>query len=191
MPPTIVETPAASNANSYASLVEAEAYVATRLYSDAWADADDAEQKIPALIQATRILDGSFVWTGVASTDVQALGWPRTGMLNRNGFPINSLVIPQPLKDAQVELAVQMIIAERTADNDAEKQGIKSLSAGPVSLTFKDKKLETDQDLLLRGPEFLYLSPFIPDAVTNLLVPSWYVRPTLTELASPLIFDTL
>lgn len=173
---TLVATPGASNANSYLTQAEADAYFETRLHVDAWDDADDKER---ALMMATRVLDRMGLpykyyvpsakgvaahyrtrpqWTGAVATTTQALAWPRTGMTDRNGNAIASNVVPVELKEATAELAMQLITADRTLDNDVSVQGITSLRAGPVALSFKD----------------MIESKVVPDAVWNLMPPSWF-----------------
>jgi hypothetical protein len=115
--PTIIATPGAVDANSYETLVEAQAYFDAHLYASAWASADQATKE-KALIMAARLLDAWFEWTGGASTSTQALGWPRTGMLSRNGYEIADDAIPQDLKNAQ--------------------SGITEVKAGPVAVKFKE-----------------------------------------------------
>jgi hypothetical protein len=62
------------------------------------------------------------------------------------------------LKNAVAELALQLLQSDLTQDNAISVQGITSLRAGPVSLTFKDS-IDTK---------------VIPDAVWALLPPSWF-----------------
>jgi hypothetical protein len=186
--PIIVATPASATANSYCTKAEADTYFSERLsLTTPWEDADTPEA---ALIMASRLLDGFFTWTGDAatqrqssrlpryafftwtgapSTAEQALCWPRQGMYSRNGYLIASGEIPNALKNATAELAGQLLIADRTVDNDIEAMGITSLKAGPVSLSFKD----------------MVENKVMPDAVLLLLVPSWYVKnavPSLFEM---------
>lgn len=184
---SLITTPGAANADSYATLAEATAYNAGRTFSSDWTDNDSPDQEA-ALKQAARMLDSSFRWTGAAVDDVQALTWPRSGMLTRNGFAIptaGSTSIPQALKDAQSEFARQLLVADRTADNEAQKQGISSVKAGPVTVAFKASESSStvalrDADVARMGPDFDYLSAMIPDAVRNLIPPSWYTRGTIT-----------
>jgi hypothetical protein len=86
-------------------------------------------------------------------------------MLYKTGAMIPSGEVPQALKDATAEFARQLMVTDRTADNDVEAQGISSLSAGPVSLAFKDT---------------IY-PKVVPDAVMNLLVPTWYKQVSATS----------
>lgn len=188
---TLIATPGASNANSYATLVEGDAYADSRLYSDVWNDGDEDPGKVQALISATSWLDALFIWTGAAATSTQALAWPRTGMLSRNGFAIPSNEIPFDLKKATVEFAIWLMTEQRTADNEAEKQGISAIKAGPVELKFKEVRSGTsdvlslaDAEVIRMGPDFAYLSRFVPDAVRALIPPSWYVRSTVSQKAT-------
>lgn len=175
----IIATPGAADANSYCTEAEADAYHEARLHADDWLVSGDV--KAAALVMATRLLDAYYswtgdpstqpqspklprgayyAWTGAASSEEQALCWPRTGMYTRNGFTIASGEIPTTLKYATAEFARQLIVADRSLDNDVEAQGITSLKAGPVSLSFKDA----------------IIPKVMPDAVQSLLVPSWIIK---------------
>lgn len=170
---TLVATAGAADANSYLTLAEANAYFETRLSADAWDNADDPER---ALMFATRVLDKMGQpykylifgdpqyyrtrpqWTGAPTTTTQKLSWPRTGMLDANDNEIADTVIPQDLKDATAELALALLVSDRTLDSDISIQGITSIKAGPVSLSFKD----------------MIASKVMPDYVWSLMPPSWF-----------------
>lgn len=172
--PTINATPADPAANCYLTHAEANAYFEERLpLVPAWVTSGQEA----ALIMATRVVDmvmrpgrrwvpvgdkGYFVqrraWTGTSSTQTQKLAWPRQGMLTQNGVAIPSGEVPYELKCATAELAGQLLKADRTLDSDVAVQGLTSLKAGSVSLGFREAQL----------PQVL------PDAVLELLVPSWY-----------------
>lgn len=176
----IVSTPAAANANSYEEVSEADAYFEARVALDpAW---EDAESKEALLVQGTRLLDAMFRgsrilvtpqggiapyylvrrrWTGVPSTTTQRLAWPRIGMLDQNGNAIGTNIIPQDLKDALSELAGQLGLGDRTLDNDVAVQGITSVRAGSVAVTFRDGYIDMR---------------FLPQAVIDLIPPSWYTE---------------
>lgn len=178
---TLIATPGAFNANSYLTVVEAQTYFDTRLTVIEW-DAADSQEAL--LIMATRTLDmmcsGAklFVnrgkstddeiiffpkWTGFPATSTQRLAWPRTGMYDRNGNPIDPTIVPQDLKDAVAELAGQLARQDSTIDNDVAVQGISSVRAGSVSVSFNNSTILTTK--------------ILPDVVLFMLVPSW-----LTEL---------
>ncbi len=132
---TIVATALSASANSYCTIAEADTYHETHLYADDWNDADDT-QRCQALQMATRLLDTWFDWAGSPVGSTQALLWPRVGTVGPNGYALASDVVPVLIKNATAELARQLIASNRTADSETETQGLKSLTAGPVSLTF-------------------------------------------------------
>jgi hypothetical protein len=190
---TIIATPGASNANSYITEVEADAYFDARLpLVPPWSDAADPTA---ALAMATRTLDamalpykylvkgtgGSMsyyitrpAWTGTPATATQRLAWPRIGMFDGNGNPIPSNVIPEELKEATAEFAGQLVQSDTTLDNAVIVQGLKSVKAGSVALSFKD----------------MIEQHVIPDMVWNLMPSSWFTD-EIIEPAWPAMFDVL
>jgi hypothetical protein len=190
MPIIVDTTPGGVDANSYASVEWADTYSIQRPFSTGWADADP-DEKASALIQATAILDASFPWTGSAATDVQALCWPRIGMLSRNGFPIAQSVIPRELKNATAEMARQLLLSDRSADNESVRSGIHTIRAGSVSLGWQIPQKSSsvdmrDADVIEAGPEFYWMNRIIPDLVKMLIPSSWYER---VGVSQPLVFD--
>ncbi len=186
MPITLIKTAGAANANTFADLVDSDAYFDTRSPLDpAWVSSGSERY----MTGATRVLDTMSVarkvlyrdkryggagrpyyvttraWTGAPASDTQALAWPRTGMKDRLGRDIADDVIPAELVEATCELAGQLKLGDRTLDSDVKVQGITSVKAGSVAVTFKDA---IDAQV-------------IPDAVLNLLPPSWFTD----ELVSP------
>lgn len=173
---TIIATVNANNANSFITTAEADAYWESRGFTDAWDNADDpdasaiaATRIITAILAPRRVFvppangqSGYYMimptWTGFPATTTQALPWGRTGMYDRNGNAILSTVIPQELKDATSELAGQMAAADRLIDNDVAVQGITSVKAGSVAVSFGANIMTTK---------------VLPDIVLALLVPSW------------------
>lgn len=189
MPLTVVATAGAADANSFLTVAEAQDYFDARLYSDNWDN--NADQQDKAVVMATRTLvammrpgkeltdDGSYwrvrrTWTGTPSTSTQALPWPRAGMTDGNGNAIPEDVVPDELKWATAELAMQLLAEDRTLDYDVAAKGIKSVSAGSVSLSFKDD----------------VKAKVLPDAVVNLLPPSWF-EPETFEPAMSLEFSAM
>ena len=137
MPDLITEV-GTIDANSYATLEEADAYHETRLHNTEWTAATEDERKT-ALIWATRVLDRQVDWIGRrwGLYDAQALEWPRSGAYDSNGFYIDYQIIPRQVKDAQAELAWLFLREDRTASrSDSPTAGIKGMKVGPISLTF-------------------------------------------------------
>lgn len=124
----IVTTPGDASANSYASLVDAEAYALTLPVANGWATATDP-QKNAALVQATRMMD-TLVWQGyVTNWGVQALRWPRSSVILRDiqtvptvfgmayQYIVPSNTIPAKIRDACCEFAIRLISDDRASDS--------------------------------------------------------------------------
>lgn len=130
--PTLVETAGSATANTYASLIEAGEYFDTQLYRSDFVDPVDDDIRNRALLMATRILDEQMDWYGFKNDDQQALRWPRQGVVDRDGYDVDSLTIPQEVKNATAELAGNLIAENRTAENDTK--GFKEMQAGTLRL---------------------------------------------------------
>ncbi len=129
----VVETGAGlANANSYATVAEADAYHEARLHSDVWSDAAiagtgvDTTTQPAALVWATRILDEQCNWLGLPYTTTQRLRFPRTGVYSPDGVLLGPAVISPWLKNATAELARMLIASDRPLD--AEQLAVLSQS---------------------------------------------------------------
>lgn len=137
----LITTPGGTTSNSYASLTEAQSYIDTILYAEAWAEATENDQK-KALISSTRMLENLCEWKGSPVSSSQALKWPRRGVLTRVsatgggtsfhshyhayggiltplGVELPEDEIPQFLKDATTELARSLLISDRISEQDS------------------------------------------------------------------------
>jgi hypothetical protein len=173
-----------ANANSWASVAEFKVYRDVRLPASAVVTAATDALIEAALQVACRSINENFDWTGAAVDNVQALAWPRSGMLSRNGFAIATTVNPKELKDAQCEMAFQIIAgADLVADNAAAAQGVALVQAGSVKVAFQHQLANSYEtaDIILRRltNEFAYLSTAMPGEVRRMLVNSWYNQPTI------------
>ena len=65
-----------TDANSNATVAEADAYFEAHLYPAAWTAAT-ATTKSAALVMATRLVDSQYQFNGYRAHDTQALQWPR------------------------------------------------------------------------------------------------------------------
>lgn len=186
MPIEIVSTPGASDANSFASRDEINAILAERIpFDPPWeTTGDEAARKI---ITARYLIEREFsgrkrlvrekgkspyyiigrVWTGTIASDTQALSWGRIGMVDRYGRAIPDGDIPWDLKVAQAELAGQLH-TDRSIDNDIIIQGITKIKASSVELSFRD-----DMDFSS--------SYTLPQAVFDIIPPSWYTEERIEE----------
>lgn len=109
----IVETGSGlSNAESYASVAEADAYC-TNLGLTAWTGVT-ADKEI-ALRKATTYLDATYAWVGEIYDDTQALGWPRVEAYDNEGRDLN-YIVPSKIKAATIELAIKALTSELLSD---------------------------------------------------------------------------
>lgn len=188
-------TPGDASADSYASLTEFNTYAGNRLPALSWFATATDPQKEAALRAACRELDSDFSWTGAAVDNVQALCWPRSGMLNRNGFALSTTAIPVQLKNAQCEFALQLGAGDRLGDNDPLKKGIVGLKAGSVELKFSDAQSRkglnyesADVDIRRQQSDLNYVSDVVPDEVRRLLVASWFNQ---NSVKLPIVFEAV
>lgn len=132
---TLVATAGSASANSYCTVAEAEVYFEGRLYSTTWTDASDDDKPI-ALMWATRVLDEVCDWVGEKSAGSQALRWPRWDAWDKDGYNLAADTIPTFLKNATAELAFQLLAKDRLQTIDDSIGGLKSVTAGSVSVEF-------------------------------------------------------
>lgn len=150
--PTIITTPGASDANSYADIADADSYFDTHLYRDNWIGSYEDEQT-RALLLATRLLDTEINWPGGKVTSTQALRFPRVGLIDPDGFDVPYTLIPQFLINATAELAGYLIGSNRTAESD--------------TLGFSRIKIDTLELVVDKRDR----ANVIPDSVVNLIRP--------------------
>ena len=101
----VVETGTGSaTANSYASIAQADAYIALRLFTG-WSNLQD-HHKEAALVSATDYIEAAYreAWQGYRVTSTQALSWPRSNVVV-DTFPIDANVVPTAVVNACIEMA--------------------------------------------------------------------------------------
>lgn len=153
MPSALVTTVGAATANSYVDEAGFETYVDDRLNASATFAAADSDNVARALREAARDLD-LMPWSGARATMTQNLAWPRSDVRDpdrdgindgltfdvlRKRLPIDydADIIPQRVKDAQCELALEYLKAGAAdlavADPAA---GIKREKVGPLETEY-------------------------------------------------------
>lgn len=153
------------NQNSYVDVEYADTYFASRLNSDKWIAAS-AEQKVQALIMATKKIDRQKI-NGIKADHSQVLQFPRTlysyepSILNNfdgkqiSSTPgwVNETVVSECVKEAVCEEALALLkgIPKRL---ELQQQGVKSMSIGNLSETYSGsvKKLISQEALELLSP---------------------------------------
>lgn len=98
------------DAESYESVANADSYHTKHGDPAAWSGASTPEKE-EALRLATQYLDLVYgpSWRGSRANETQALNWPRSNVVDRDGFYISSTAIPQALKAATSEMALRHI----------------------------------------------------------------------------------
>ena len=94
-----------TNANAYVSVAEADSYFQAR-NNPSWSTRTTADKE-KAILYATSFLDGVFYWLGHIKKFEQSLGWPRILVYDKDHRPIGSDSVPQRVKDAACELALE------------------------------------------------------------------------------------
>lgn len=120
---------------SYASVAEADAYLAvdpTR--SAAWA-ALNTDTKGSYLVAATRRMD-ALRWSGSKVSSSQELQWPRSGVTDRDGNAVSETGIPQALEDATILVAGSVALDTNTANTASSGSNIKAVGAGSARVEF-------------------------------------------------------
>lgn len=114
MPIAIDATVGGASSNSFCSLAEATTYLSGRLNTTLW-DAATTDSQNRALVEAARELN-VLAFSSRKATSTQAMQWPRFWAIDPDAstfavWYFASTVIPQRVKDAQCELALEFIKA--------------------------------------------------------------------------------
>lgn len=113
---SIDATVGGSSANSFVTAAEATTYLNGRLNASTYWTGTGTDDELRALIEATRELS-MRTWQGRRVTTTQALNWPRQWVIDvdsPNHFYLSTSAIPQRIKDATCELALEFLKAGTT-----------------------------------------------------------------------------
>ena len=147
---TLIATPKSTDANSLATLAQANLYHDARLHNTEWTSATDAKKE-KALMMATRLING-LDFLGDRTTTAQVLSWPRHRVYE-DSLLLDHNTIPQSIINATSELAFLLLIKDTTRDSG--DKGFKSIKVGPIKI----------------DPESSDRSDTIPDSVMDYLRP--------------------
>lgn len=150
MPSAIITTIGGSTSNSYVDVVTADAYFDDKVEAATWTGAM-SDNKARALLMATQRMQ-SENWLGSRATTTQRLAWPRLNVHKIDGVGAGygagwggygygwffgdvylSTEIPQQVKDAQCELALEFLSGFTEGGDDA----MESFSADGVGIKFR------------------------------------------------------
>lgn len=122
---------------SYASVAEADAYLAVDpVRSVTWA-ALSADAKGSKLVAATRRLD-LLIWQGerAGGDGIQAEQWPRTGVSYPDGTATSTTEVPQEVEDACILLAGSIAIKASVSGAGTSGSNVKRTKAGSAEVEF-------------------------------------------------------
>lgn len=135
---SLVVTPLAADANSYATVEDADTYLSTKVAIPPalwFADTTTPDSKARALIAATRYLDRVYNWNGTTRTATQVLRWPRSAVVDQDGNSVDQETIPANVRAATIELAALLLEKDRLAEPSVLGQGFSSAKLGPLEVT--------------------------------------------------------
>jgi hypothetical protein len=149
-----------SNADSYVTLAEADAYALARNWTD-WNGSN--QHKEAALITATAYIDASYRFKGELLVLTQALAFPRTGVTDQEGRPLTG--VPVNVKSATIELARQAHTRPLVATPETAAIKRKMVKAGSV---------ETETEYAVNGGSTSSASPspMADRLIAGLLLPN-------------------
>ena len=147
----LISTLGATDANSYCTRAEGDAYFTDRMHSSAWTALTD-EVKDQLLITSSQMLDWHIKWKGIKTTTTQSMQHPREGMIRPDGTEIDDDVLAPEVKTAVYEQAFVNISADRMADSSLA--GIGTLKAG--SLLIKAGPEKPNQTNAKPVPDHVY-----------------------------------
>ena len=122
------------SANAYCTVAEADSYHEGRLHVEDWTGAGDTNKQA-AIVWATLLLDTQMDWDGFKTSTSQALRWPRSGVVDEEGYNVDPDTIPQFLINATAEMARLLIIEDRTAEQSGDEY--EEIRVGPITLKMR------------------------------------------------------
>lgn len=127
---TVEDGSIVAGAESYITLAEANTYFTNR-NNATWAALSDAAKEA-AIREAAQYIDGVYTFIGYIVDSDQVMAWPRTPGYDLQGRTILTTEIPQKIKDAQCELALEAssssLLASYTGETQSEKVGSLAVS---------------------------------------------------------------
>jgi hypothetical protein len=144
-----------TNSNTYALASDGDSYHETRLHVEDWTQASSGDKE-KALAWASRILDDIVDWEGRAVDEDQAMGWPRNGVYDKEGYYVDNYVVPQAVVDATCELARTLLVEDTTKNPDT--QGFSFIKADVVELQID--KADRDSKYILTDLVRSMIAPF-------------------------------
>lgn len=142
-----------TDADSYVSIEFADSYFSAR-GETSWIELDE-DSKAHALVKATDFVDNIFAWNGKKASANQSLNFPRTELIDRDGYKVEG--IPSKLKQAVCLASLISSSGEELFRTNESNGAVVSEKIGEIAFTYdvskqvQDKTLYESINSLLRG----------------------------------------
>jgi hypothetical protein len=123
-----------ADAVSYASAADADTYWLSEA-DETWSGFSTAEKEI-ALVRATREIEALYSarFIGQRNSTAQALSWPRTNAVDRDGL-LREGEVPAPVALATIELARTTATEDPRTTADVSDVASETIKVGPIELS--------------------------------------------------------
>jgi hypothetical protein len=132
---TVEDGTGLTDADSFVSVAECDAYHLAR-GNTTWTGSDSLKEA--ALRRASLFLSNAYPWQGWQFRPrLQALAWPRGGVVDQDGFDVRSDEVPVEIRHATCEVALRELVSPGAMNPDVTTaETVKSVTAGSVSVQF-------------------------------------------------------
>lgn len=162
---TITSITIGSNSyDSYATVAEADIYLAVDPNRNPVWSALTADQKGINLISATRLLD-TLNWVGTKTSPTQNTAWPRTNVLYPDGTPVGVNDLPIEVENATILLAGSIAIDADVAISGGSASNKKKVKAASIELEFFRP---TEGNLIKDGDAYVLIQIFLQGGLNKL-----------------------
>ena len=122
--------------DTYVSVSDANTYFKLAIHSSSWDSASNSTRE-KALATATRSLDRQL-WLGskYEEAPTQMLEFPRSGLTDKNGDPVDETTVPQEVIDATCEYGLALIEDDSIQNQANTGSNIKRLKAGSAEIEY-------------------------------------------------------
>lgn len=134
---TVEDGTGLADADAFITVSFADSYHTARGNST-WTDESDDSLKEAAIVRASMWLSETFIWKGypVQQRD-QSLSWPRSYVIDEEGYSIDNDVVPVEIQKATAELARQELVSPNSLKPVYTAQDRKrSVQVGPIRVEY-------------------------------------------------------
>lgn len=140
---TVEDGTVVADADALASLAFVDAYHLA-LGNSTWTG-DDADKEA-AIRRATAFMSNSYSWQGIRTSGrSQGLAWPRSGVVDQEGYGIDSDEIPIEVQNAVAEIALRELVTPGTMNPDfTQSETVKREKVGSLEVEYLNSSTSAD-----------------------------------------------